>query len=147
RRVEDLRNLPPVFRLHRDGFLWIAFLLVLKSFWALVLICLAPFVAREQVSLQISRHKTGGPMTQTRRMTMKLASTTERASLIWRKKGLIFASCVILASGVVAIALATPNSGVLSNVLSRATFARFHVESQIASQNGHFEVELHTTGV
>src|SRR5207244_11359972 len=50
-------------------------------------ICLTPFVAREQVSLQISRHKTGGPMTQTRRMTMKLASTTERASFIWRKKG------------------------------------------------------------
>jgi hypothetical protein len=36
---------------------------------------------------------------------------------------------------------------VLSNVLSRATFAPFHVESQIASQSGHFEVELHTTGV
>jgi hypothetical protein len=87
-------------------------------------------------------------MTETRRTTVKpTTSTTERASVAWRKRGLMFTSCVIFASGVVAIALATPNSGVLSNVLSRATFAPFHVESQIASQSGHFEVELHTTGV
>ena len=87
-------------------------------------------------------------MTETRRMTMKPAtSTTERASVAWRKRRVMFTSCVIIVSCAVAIALATPNSGVLSNVLSRATFARFHVESQIASQSGHFEVELHTTGV
>ena len=44
----------------------------------------------------------------------------------------VFGTCIAV------VALATPGSGVLSNVLSRATIGPFHVESE----NGAWEVEL-----
>jgi quercetin dioxygenase-like cupin family protein len=72
-------------------------------------------------------------------MTMKPAtSMTQEAIRIWCRIGLIstFAICVA------AIAVATPGSGVLSNVVSRATFGPFHVESE----SGPFDVELKSKG-
>jgi quercetin dioxygenase-like cupin family protein len=70
-------------------------------------------------------------------------STTEGASRTTYKIALIgvFATCVA------AVALATPGSGVLSNVLSRAAFEPFHVESEVESESGRFEVELKSKGL
>jgi quercetin dioxygenase-like cupin family protein len=77
-------------------------------------------------------------------MTMKSAtSTTEKAGRTTRKIALIgvFATCVA------AIALATPGNGVLSNVVSRAAFEPFRVESEVESESGRFEVELRSKGL
>lgn len=70
-------------------------------------------------------------------------STTDGASRPTRKIALIgvFATCVA------AVALATPGSGVLSNVLSRAVFEPFRVESEVESESGRFEVELRSKGL
>ncbi len=74
---------------------------------------------------------------------MKPASMTEGASLTWCRIGLIsvFAICVA------AVALATPGGGVLSNVVSRATFGPFHVRSNDILDGGRFEVQLKSKGV
>ena len=61
---------------------------------------------------------------------------------IWCKTGLI--SVVVV--WVAAVALATPGSGVLSNIVSRARFEAFHVESEAESSSGRFEVELKSKG-
>jgi len=68
---------------------------------------------------------------------------TERTAFARCEIGLmsVFAICIA------AVGLATPNSGVLSNVLSRATFGPFRVESEVESNSGRFEVELRSKGL
>ena len=65
---------------------------------------------------------------------------TDRIRLI-RPIGLasVFGICIA------AIALATPGAGVLSNVVSRATFGPFHVESE--DESAGFDVELKSKGL
>jgi quercetin dioxygenase-like cupin family protein len=71
-------------------------------------------------------------------MTMKpAASMTERPTLSKIAVISIFAVCIA------AVALATPGGGVLSNIISRATFGPFHVESE----SGGFDVELKSKGL
>jgi quercetin dioxygenase-like cupin family protein len=75
---------------------------------------------------------------------MKPATRTiEGTTLTWCKIGLIG----ILAICTAVVTLATPGSGVLSNVLSRATFERFRVESKVESESGRFDVELRSKGL
>jgi quercetin dioxygenase-like cupin family protein len=73
---------------------------------------------------------------------MKPAITTDGARLVWCRIGLIS----IVAGGVAAVALATPGSGVLSNVVSRATFEPFRVESEAETDSGPFSIEMKSKG-
>jgi quercetin dioxygenase-like cupin family protein len=65
---------------------------------------------------------------------------TERRSLTLLKIGLL-SLCGICIS--VAVALATPGSGFLSNIVSRATVGAFQVESE----SGPWQVEIETSGI
>jgi quercetin dioxygenase-like cupin family protein len=69
-------------------------------------------------------------------------SMTGSTTLTWGKSALI--GC--LATGIAAVALATPGSGVLSNVLSRATFEPFRVESEAETESGRFNIEIKSKG-
>jgi quercetin dioxygenase-like cupin family protein len=75
--------------------------------------------------------------------TMKPAtSTTERASCTTCKIALIGVFACIAA-----VALATPARGVLFNDVSRASVGPFHVESDVESESGRFDVELKSKGL
>jgi quercetin dioxygenase-like cupin family protein len=78
-------------------------------------------------------------LTERKRIMKPATGMTERTSLSKCKIWLIsiFAICIA------AVALATPGSGVLSNVFSRATVGAFHVESE----RGRWEVELEARGL
>jgi quercetin dioxygenase-like cupin family protein len=77
-------------------------------------------------------------------MSMKPATSMTAGTSVSRwKTGLIG----ILAICVAAVALATPGSGVLSNVVSRATFGPFHIKSNDELDSDRFQVELKSKGV
>jgi quercetin dioxygenase-like cupin family protein len=70
-------------------------------------------------------------------------SMTAQTRLIGWKTGLIGSLAICAA----VVALATPGSGVLSNVVSRATFGPFHIVSNEKLDSDHFQVQLKSRGV
>jgi quercetin dioxygenase-like cupin family protein len=92
------------------------------------------------IDVEYSSSQKENTMKEKEPMTMRPATgMAKRTSLTRCKIGLlgIFGICISL------VALATPNAGVLSNVLSRATVGPFHVESE----SGRWELELQVSGI